>query len=194
MPARASMAGPDASPSMQSPWNVQMPAKVSPLLRATRMWPSSVWFMPKIERPRTMVPTPMPVPTVTYAKSSRPCAAPQRPSASAAPFTSVSKPTGAPKRRPSRTREIGVAPAGLGGRGDETVGGRARPQVDRAERRDAERARRAVLRAPAIEHRLDLPQGFFAFAGRQPLDRAHVVRAGAEDAHTLGAAQFDAGE
>ncbi len=31
-----------------------MPAKVSPALRATRMWPSSVWFMPKIERPRTI--------------------------------------------------------------------------------------------------------------------------------------------
>jgi hypothetical protein len=34
-------------------------------------------------------------------------------------------------------RHVGIAPAGLGGRGDETVGGRARAQVDRTERGDA---------------------------------------------------------
>ena len=107
------MAGPDARPSMQSPWNEQMPANVSPALRATRMWPSSVWFMPNIDVPRTMVPTPMPVPTVTYAKSSRPRAAPQRPSASAAPFTSVSKPTGTPAAaaEPSTPRRCRASPA-----------------------------------------------------------------------------------
>ena len=91
-------------------------------------------------------------------------------------------------------RDVGVAPAGLGGGSDESVGGRTRAQIDGTERRDAERARRAVLRTPAIEHGFDLPQRLFAFAGGQALDRAHIFGPGAENAHALGAAQFDAGQ
>ena len=101
---------------------------------------------------------------------------------------------GPPKRRAEPLRDIGVAPAGLGRRRNETVSGRARAQIDRTERGDAQRARRAVLRAPAIEHRFDLAQRFLALAGRQAFDRAHVIGSGAENAHALGAAQFDAGE
>ena len=52
----------------------------------------------------------------------------------------------------------------------------------------------AVLRTPAIEHGFDLAQRLFALAGGQALDRAHVIGAGAENAHALGAAQLDAGE
>jgi hypothetical protein len=50
------------------------------------------------------------------------------------------------------------------------------------------------LSAPAIEHGFDLPQGFLAFAGGQPLDGAHVIWPGAQDAHALGPAQLDAGK
>ena len=42
-------------------------------------------------------------------------------------------------------RDVGIAPARLGGRGDEAVGGRVRAQIDRAERSDAQRAHRAML-------------------------------------------------
>jgi hypothetical protein len=55
-------------------------------------------------------------------------------------------------------------------------------------------ARGAPYCAPAIEHGIDLPQRPFAFAGGQPLDRAHIFGPGAENAHALGAAQFDAGQ
>jgi hypothetical protein len=48
-----------------------------------------------------------------------------------------------------------------------------------------------VLLAPAFEHGFDLAQGLFAITGRQSFHGANVVGPGAEDAHALGAAQFD---
>jgi hypothetical protein len=84
--------------------------------------------------------------------------------------------------------DVGIAPTGLAGRGDESVGGRIRAQIDGTKRRDAERTWR-VLRTPAIEHGVDL-QRLFAFAGGQPFDRAHIFGPGAENAHALGAAQL----
>jgi hypothetical protein len=74
------------------------------------------------------------------------------------------------------------------------VSRRADAQVDGTKRRDAERARRAVLRAPAFEDRLDLAHRLFALAGGQSLDRADIVGTGAENAHALGAAQLHAGK
>jgi hypothetical protein len=91
-------------------------------------------------------------------------------------------------------RDVGIAPAGLRRRRDETLRRGIGAQIDGPERGDTERARGAVLLAPAVEHRLDLPQGLFAFAGRQPLDGAHVLGTGAEDAHALGAAELDTRE
>ena len=88
-------------------------------------------------------------------------------------------------------RDVGVAPGQLAGRGDESVRGGIRAQVDRAKRRNAQRPRRPVLLAPALQHGLDLPQRLLAFAGGQALHGAHVIRAAAEDAHALGAAQLD---
>ena len=176
---------------MQSPWNGQTPANVSPVLRATRMWPSSVWFMPKIGRPRTMVPTPMPVPTVTYAIVVEALRRAPAPFGERRAVHVGVESHGHAEAAAESLRDVGVAPAGLGRRGDESVGGRARAQIDRTERGDAERARGAVLLAPALEHRLDLPQRLFALAGGQALDGAHVIGTGAEDAHALGAAQLD---
>ena len=71
---------------------------------------------------------------------------------------------------------------------------RIRAQIDGTKRRNAERTWRPVLRTPAIEHGVDLPQRLFAFARGQPLDRAYILGPGAENAHALGAAQFDAGQ
>jgi hypothetical protein len=82
----------------------------------------------------------------------------------------------------------------LGGGRDESVGGRACAQINGTERGDAQRARRTVLRTPAIEHGFDLAQRLFALASGQPLDCSHILRARAENAHALGAAQFDAGQ
>jgi hypothetical protein len=49
-----------------------------------------------------------------------------------------------------------------------------------------------MLVAPAVEDRLDLPQCLFALARGQTLERAHIVRAAAENAHALGPTQLDA--
>ena len=40
-----------ARPSTQSPWNGHEPANVSPLSRATRIWPSSPWVKPRTGLP-----------------------------------------------------------------------------------------------------------------------------------------------
>jgi hypothetical protein len=91
-------------------------------------------------------------------------------------------------------RDVRVPPAGLRGGCDVAEGRRVDAQVDGTERGDAQRTRSAMLRAPAIQHGFDLAHGFFTLAGRQSLDRTHVVGTGAENAHALRAAQFDAGE
>ncbi len=64
-PKRAASAGPPASPSRQSPWNGQTPAKSSPATRGTAMWPISGWTSPVTSRPPLTAPPPIPVPTVT---------------------------------------------------------------------------------------------------------------------------------
>ena len=100
-PKRAASAGPAASPSRQSPWNGQQPAKVSPVSRGTERWPISGCGRPCSRRPSATTPPPMPVPTVRYATVAQPRAAPSSVSARAAALTSVSRATRTPSARAS---------------------------------------------------------------------------------------------
>ena len=194
MPARASMAGPDASPSMQSPWNGQTPANVSPGL-AHDADVAELGVIHAEHRAATHdgahadAGTHGDIREVVEARG----AAPQRPSASAAPLTSVSKPTGTPTPA-EPLADVGVAPAGLGRRGDVTPGGRTGAQIDGPERRDAERAR-----APyCARQRSSTASICRSVSSRSPVGRRSMARTssgpGAENAHALGAAQLDTGE
>ena len=111
-------------------------ASCLPRRRAIRMWPSSVWLHPNTGRPATISPTPTPVPTVMYAKSSSPRAAPQRPSASAAPLTSVLIFDRYAAMGPQPADDIGAFPTGLDCGGDvaEPVATRGEGPADRMRR------------------------------------------------------------
>ena len=64
-----------------------------------RIWPISGCDSPCSSRPWLTKPPPTPVPMVRYSSELSPLPAPQRASASAAPLTSVSIPTGQPNAR-----------------------------------------------------------------------------------------------
>ncbi len=120
-----------------------------------------------------------------YRTGSQPCAAPQRASPSAAPFTSVSKPiparqtprgTGPPGRR-SSSRAWGWAEIR-----PKVWGSRAR--VERAEAGNADGRKRAVNRLLFLEKRQRARYRFFRRGGRKARFGAQVRLARLPTAHT----------
>ena len=87
--------------------------------------------------------------------------------------------------------DVGMRPAGLGGRPHLAVGRGCRVDVDRAEARNAEGLESGAC-FPFAERGFEAAERLFGCRRRHRLASENIAGAGREDCDALGAAQFDA--
>src|SRR6185312_997903 len=88
--------------------------------------------------------------------------------------------------------DVRMTPSGLRDRFEKATLRRARLEIERAERSNAQRGERAMLLPPLTQHAFNRGQRGFGIGGGKALLRANILRPGAEDADAFRSTQLDA--